>query len=263
MTSSDTVLWDRDDAVATITLNRPRARNALTAEMKDALLEALGLAAAEPAVRAVVLTGAGQAFCAGQDLREHADILASGGEPTGTVRRHYNPIITTIMTMPKPVIAAVNGSAAGAGASLALACDFRIAAQRASLLMAFARVGLGADSGASWTLQRLAGAARAAELLMLAEPLDADSARAAGLFTTVVPDGEAGTHAAELARQLAAGPTAAYAGIKAQLLYSATHGLAESLENEAQVQAELGGTADHRAATLAFVNREKPVFQGC
>jgi 2-(1,2-epoxy-1,2-dihydrophenyl)acetyl-CoA isomerase len=262
VTSSDTVLWDREDAVATITLNRPKARNALTAEMKDALLEALGLAAAEPGIRAVVLTGAGEAFCAGQDLREHADVLASGGEPTGTVRRHYNPIITTIMTMPKPVIAAVNGSAAGAGASLALACDFRIAAQRASLLMAFARVGLGADSGASWTLQRLAGAARAAELLMLAEPLDAERAMAAGLFTAVVPDGEARPRAAGLARRLAAGPTAAYAGIKAQLLYSATHGLAESLENEARVQAELGGTADHRAATLAFVNREQPVFEG-
>jgi 2-(1,2-epoxy-1,2-dihydrophenyl)acetyl-CoA isomerase len=262
VTSSDTVLWDRENAVATITLNRPRARNALTAEMKDALLEAVGLAAAEPAIRAVVLTGAGEAFCARQDLREHADVLASGGEPTATVRRHYNPIITTITTMPKPVIAAVNGTAAGAGASLALACDFRIAARRASLLMAFARVGLGADSGASWTLQRLAGAARAAELLMLAEPIDAEQARAAGLFTAVVPDDEAGPRATELARQLAAGPTAAYAGIKAQLLYSATHGLAESLENEARVQAELGATADHRAATLAFVNRGKPVFRG-
>lgn len=262
MTSSDTVLQDLDGAVATLTLNRPRARNALTAEMKDALLGALRRVAAGPEVRAVVLTGAGEAFCAGQDLREHADVLAAGAEPTGTVRHHYNPIITTIMTMPKPVIAAVNGSAAGAGASLALACDLRIAAERSSLLMAFARVGLAADSGASWTLQRLAGAARAAELLMLAEPLDAGRARAAGLFTEVVPDDQALPRAAELAARLAAGPTAAYAGIKTQLLYSATHGLAESLEHEARVQAELGGTADHRAATFAFLNREKPVFQG-
>jgi 2-(1,2-epoxy-1,2-dihydrophenyl)acetyl-CoA isomerase len=260
--TSDTVLEDLDGAVATLTLNRPRARNALTAEMKDALLDALSRVAAGTEVRAVVLTGAGEAFCAGQDLREHAGILAAGEEPTGTVRRHYNPIITTIMTMPKPVIAAVNGSAAGAGASLALACDLRIAAERASLLMAFARVGLAADSGASWTLQRLTGAARAAELLMLAEPLDAGSARAAGLFTEVVPDDQALPRAAELAARLAAGPTAAYAGIKAQLLYSATHGLAESLEHEARVQAELGGTADHHAATSAFLNREKPVFEG-
>src|SRR5215469_14462944 len=258
----DTVLWDREDAVATITLNRPRARNALTAEMKDALLEALGLAAAEPAIRAVVLTGAGEAFCAGQDLREHADVLASGAEPTATVRRHYNPIITTIMTMPKPVIAAVNGGAAGAGASLALACDFRVAARRASLLMAFARVGLAADSGASVTLQRLAGGAKATELLMLAEPVDAEHALAAGLFTTVVADDEVMPQATRLARRLADGPTAAYAGIKAQLLYSATHDLAESLDNEARVQAELGKTADHRAATLAFTRKERPSFQG-
>ena len=259
---TDSVCWSLDEAVATITLNRPQARNALTAEMKTALLAALRRAAAGTVVRAVVLTGAGDAFCAGQDLREHADVLAAGDEPTATVRRHYNPIITTIMTMPKPVIAAVNGSAAGAGASLALACDLRVAARRASLLMAFARVGLGADSGASWTLQRLAGVARAAELLMLAEPVDAERAQAAVLFTLVVDDDEVVPQAARLASRLAAGPTAAYAGIKAQLLYSAAHGLAESLEHEAEVQAELGRTADHRAATFAFLNREQPTFSG-
>ena len=176
---TESVGWSLDEAVATITLNRPQARNALTAEMKDSLLAAVGKAAADPAVRAVIITGAGEAFCSGQDLREHAEVLASGAEPTATVRQHYNPIITTVMTMPKPVIAAVNGSAAGAGASLALACDFRVAARRASLLMAFARVGLAADSGASVILPRLAGAAKATELLMLAEPVDAERALAA------------------------------------------------------------------------------------
>src|SRR5215468_2609748 len=236
-TVTDSVCWSLDDAVATITLNRPQARNALTAEMKGAPL-AVGKAAADEAVRAAIITGAGEAFCSGQDVREHAGVLAAGAEPTATVRQHYNPIITTIMTMPKPVVAAVNGSAAGAGASLALACDFRVAARRASLLMAFARVGLGADSGASVTLQRLAGAAKATELLMLAEPVGAEHALAAGLFTTVVADDETMPQAARLARRLAEGPAAAYAGIKAQLLYSATHGLAESLENEARVQAE-------------------------
>ena len=140
---TDSVCWSLDDAVATITLNRPQARNALTAEMKGAPLAAVGKAAADEAVRAVIITGAGEAFCSGQDVREHADVLAAGAEPTATVRQHYNPIITTIMTMPKPVVAAVNGSAAGAGASLALACDFRVAARRASLLMAFAGWGLG------------------------------------------------------------------------------------------------------------------------
>jgi 2-(1,2-epoxy-1,2-dihydrophenyl)acetyl-CoA isomerase len=259
---TDSVCWDLDDAVATITLNRPHARNALTAEMKDALLAAVRKAGAQAEVRAVILTGAGEAFCSGQDLREHAEVLASGAEPTGTVRQHYNPIITTIMTMPKPVIAAVNGNAAGAGASLALACDFRVAARRASLLMAFARVGLAADSGASWTLQRLAGPAKAAELLMLAEPVDAEHALAAGLFTTVVADDEVVPEAMRLAQRLAGGPTAAYGGIKDQLLYSASHGLADSLENEARVQAELGQTADHGAATLAFTRKERPTFHG-
>jgi len=114
---SETVRWEPDGAVATITLNRPRARNALTVEMKSSLLAALGRAADDPAVRAVIITGAGDAFCAGQDLREHGELLAAGGQAIDTVRLHYNPIITTIMTMPKPVIAAVNGSAAGAGAS--------------------------------------------------------------------------------------------------------------------------------------------------
>ncbi len=259
---TDSVRWSLDGAVATITLNRPRARNALTAEMKSAVLEALQRAGSARQVRAVILTGAGEAFCAGQDLREHADILASGEEPTATVRRHYNPIITAIMSMPKPVIAAVNGSAAGAGASLALACDFRVATQRASFLMAFARVGLAADSGASWTLQRLVGAARAAELLMLAEPVNADRALAAGLLTSLVADDELADAAGKLANKLAAGPTAAYAAIKAQLLYAATHDLAESLEKEAQVQAELGRTSDHRAATMAFVQKEQPTFAG-
>jgi 2-(1,2-epoxy-1,2-dihydrophenyl)acetyl-CoA isomerase len=259
---TDSVCWDLDGAVATITLNRPNARNALTAQMKVALLGALTKAAGDPAVRAVILTGAGGAFCAGQDLKEHGDILASGAELVDTVRDHYNPIITTIMTMPKPVVAAVAGSAAGAGASLAFACDFRVAAQGASFLMAFARVGLAADSGASWTLQRLAGAARAAELLMLAEPVGADRALSLGLVNSVVADGELMTAAAKLAGRLAGGPTLAYGGIKAQLAYASTHDLAESLEYEAQVQGRLGQTADHQAATSAFLNKQQPAFEG-
>jgi 2-(1,2-epoxy-1,2-dihydrophenyl)acetyl-CoA isomerase len=230
--------------------------------MKDELLAAVGKAADDPGVRAVIITGAGGAFCAGQDLKEHGEILASGTELTSTVRRHYNPLITTIMTMPKPVIAAINGSAAGAGASLAFACDFRVAARRGSFLMAFARVGLAADSGASWTLQRIVGMARAAELLMLAEPVSADQALATGLVTSVVDDDDLSAAAAGLAARLAAGPTAAYAGIKAQLHYAATHGLPESLEHEAQVQARLGETADHKAATQAFLRKEQPVFEG-
>jgi len=259
---SDTVRYVVAGSVASITLNRPEARNALNAETKTALLAAAREAAADDQVRAVIVTGAGRAFCAGQDLREHADTLASGADPLGTVRAHYNPIINVIAGMPKPVIAAVNGVAAGAGASLAFACDFRLAARGASVLMAFARVGLGPDSGSSWTLQRLAGPARAAELLMLAEPVDAERAAELGLFHRVVADDELAGEAQQLAARLAAGPTAAFAAIKEALAFAATHTLAESLDKEADLQTMLGRTEDHRAATLAFVNKEQPVYQG-
>jgi 2-(1,2-epoxy-1,2-dihydrophenyl)acetyl-CoA isomerase len=258
---TDSVLRQIDGAVATVTINRPEARNALTAETKVALLAALRQCSADESIRAVVLTGAGPAFCSGQDLREHAELLDSGSA-LDTVRQHYNPTIETIAAMPKPVIAALPGVAAGAGAALAFACDFRIAAARASLLLAFSRVGLGADSGASWTLPRLVGPARAAELLMLAEPISSAAALSLGLFTSVVPDEELTAAAGALAARLAAGPTLAYAAIKESLLYGATHRLGESLEKEAELQSRLGQTQDHRAATLAFVNKQVPVFDG-
>ncbi len=237
---TDTVLYETAGTVAVIRLNRPGSMNALTAEMKTGLLAALRRAAADP-VRAVVVTGNGRGFCAGQDLVEHAELLESGDTKLNTVREHYNPIITEIMTMPKPVVAAVNGVAAGAGAALALACDFRVAARAASFVLSFALVGLGADSGVSWTLPRLAGLARATELLMLAEPIPADRALGLGLVTSVVPDDEFSENALDLARRLAAGPTALYAAIKEALLYSATHGLTDALD--ADVGADLG---DHR-----------------
>jgi 2-(1,2-epoxy-1,2-dihydrophenyl)acetyl-CoA isomerase len=259
---TDSVLRQRDGAVATITINRPEARNALTAETKVALLDALRDCSTDDGVRAVILTGAGNAFCSGQDLREHAALLQSGQSPLDTVRRHYNPIVETIAEMPKPVVAALPGVAAGAGASLAFACDFRIAAQRASFLLAFARVGLGADSGASWSLQRLVGAAKAAELLMLAEPLDAPTAHSLGLLTSVVPDDELAAAALAFGARLADGPTLAYAAIKESLLYASAHTLGESLEKEADLQVRLGDSDDHRDATAAFVNKQTPVFHG-
>jgi len=246
-----------------VTINRPAARNALTAEAKAGLLAALQAASVAPDVRAVVLTGAGGAFCAGQDLREHADLLEAGAAVAlDTVRTHYNPIIEAIAQMPKPVVAALPGVAAGAGAGLAFACDFRIAAERATLLLAFARVGLGADSGTSWTLQRLVGPARAAELLMLAEPVDAPTALGLGLLTSVVPDSDLAAAAAGLAGRLAAGPTLAYAAIKEGLRFAAAHGLSDALEKEAELQTRLGDTADHQAATRAFVARQEPTYLG-
>ena len=258
----NSVLREQAGAVATITINRPAARNALTNETKVSLLSALRDCSDDPGIRAVILTGAGEAFCAGQDLREHADQLAAGGSPVDTVRDHYNPMVMTITGMAKPVIAALPGVAAGAGAALAFACDFRIAARGASLLMAFARVGLGADSGASWTLQRLAGPARAAELLMLAEPVDAATALGMGLVNSVVPDEELPAAARDLAARLAAGPTLAYAAIKEALLFGAEHGLHESLAKEADLQQLLGQTRDHQEATRAFLRKEQPVFEG-
>jgi 2-(1,2-epoxy-1,2-dihydrophenyl)acetyl-CoA isomerase len=259
---SSVVLLEIADAVATVTMNRPEARNSLTVGMKNDLLAALRTCSTDPAIRSVILTGAGQAFCGGQDLREHAELLASGGSPLDTVREHYNPIVTQLATMPKPVIAALPGAAAGAGASLAFACDFRIASRRASFMLAFARVGLSADSGASWTLQRLVGLARATELLMLAEPVPAEQALAMGLVTRVVDDGELGQQARDLATRLAAGPTLAYGAIKESLLFAAGHGLADSLGKEAELQARLGETRDHQAATVAFVSKQQPVFGG-
>jgi 2-(1,2-epoxy-1,2-dihydrophenyl)acetyl-CoA isomerase len=259
---TDSVLREQAGAVATITINRPAARNALTTETKVSLLNALRDCSSDPGIRAVILTGAGGAFCAGQDLREHTDSLAAGASLTDTVRDHYNPMIMTIASMAKPVIAALPGVAAGAGAGLALACDFRIAARRASFGMAFARIGLTADSGTSWTLQRLAGSARAAELLMLAEPVDAARALELGLLTSVVDDEELPAAAAAFAARLAAGPTLAYAAIKESLLYSAGHGLHEALGKEADLQGELGQSDDHRAATQAFLRKEAPVFEG-
>ncbi len=255
------VLFDVDGAVATVTLNRPAAMNSLTAVMKARLLEILERAASDAAVRAVLLTGAGRGFCGGQDLREHAAVL-DAGEGADTVRRHYNPIVNAIVSMPKPIVAAVNGIAAGAGASLALACDLRLAAASASMLMAFARVGFGPDTGASWTLQRLVGRGRAAELLMLAEPVDAARMLELGLVSSVVPDDDLPAAARRLAAKLAEGPTAAYAAIREALDFAASHSLSESLDKEAVLQERLAGTADHVTATKAFLRKERPRFQG-
>jgi 2-(1,2-epoxy-1,2-dihydrophenyl)acetyl-CoA isomerase len=260
---SDPVLLTVSDSVATITLNRPDALNSLTLPAKQALLAAVERAGADPGVRAVVLTGAGRGFCAGQDLREHAAVLAAGDTTLrNTVREQFNPIVLGLAEMPKPVVAAVNGVAAGAGASLAFAADFRIAAEGASFLLAFANVGLSLDSGASWTLPRLIGQARATALALLADQVTAAHALEMGLVNAVVPDDTVLTAATELATKLAAGPTAAYAAIKESIRYAWTATLAESLEKEAQLQALAGATDDHRAATQAFLNREQPTYVG-
>ncbi|MGE5292583.1 MAG: enoyl-CoA hydratase-related protein [Micromonosporaceae bacterium] len=259
--AQESVKYGVDGAVATITLNRPAAMNALNTQTKEALLASLRRAGSDPAIRAVILTGAGRGFCAGQDLREHA-LLLETGQGAGTVRQHYNPIVTAIVSMPKPVIAAVNGVAAGAGASLALACDLRIAAEGARMVMAFAQVAFGPDSGASWTLQHLVGRGRAAEMLMLAEPVNAARMLELGLVSAVVPADELPEAASRLAARLAEGPTAAYAAIKEALDFAACHELPEALAKEAELQEALAETEDHRGATEAFSRKERPQFKG-
>ena len=260
---SDTVLLDVTGGVGTITLNRPEGMNALTVEAKLALREAVESAAADDAVRAVVLTGTGRAFCVGQDLREHAALLESGDPaPLSTVRDHYNPLVTALAAMPKPVIAAVNGTAAGAGLGIACACDFRIGAAGARYTTAFAGIGLTADSGLSWSLPRIVGAGRAAALLLLAEPFTAEQALEMGLLNAVVPAEQVLPAAVELAGRLAAGPTTAYACIKESLAFGASAGLVETLAKEDELQTRAGATEDHRNAVQSFLAKQPPTFTG-
>jgi 2-(1,2-epoxy-1,2-dihydrophenyl)acetyl-CoA isomerase len=258
----ESVQYELVDGVATITLARPDAMNSLTAETKAALRAAVERARDDTAARAVVLTGSGRAFTVGQDLREHAANLDEGRGLAGTLEEHYEPIVLGLSRMPKPVVAAVNGVAAGAGLSFALACDLRVASDRASFATAFTRIGLAPDSGMSWTLQRLVGYAKAAELLLLAEPVTAADAQRLGLVTRVVPAADLETTARELAERLAAGPTKAYAAVRTALAYAADSGLAEALAKEAELQEALAATDDHARATEAFLKKEQPVFTG-
>ncbi|HEY3630798.1 MAG TPA: enoyl-CoA hydratase-related protein [Jatrophihabitantaceae bacterium] len=260
---TDALLVDHSDGVATVTLNRPDAMNSLSIELKEALVAAVRDLAADDSVRAVVLTGAGRAFCVGQDLREHKAMLDSGDpQPLRTVVDHYNPITSGLAHLPKPVIAAVNGVAAGAGAGFAFACDFRIASAKASFLLAFAGVGLSLDSGASWTLPRLIGSARATALALLGDTVSAEAALEMGLVNAVVEPDRVLPAAHELAARLAAGPTTAYAAIKESLAFAATSTLDEALAKEAEMQERTGATADHPNAVAAFVAKQTPVFTG-
>jgi 2-(1,2-epoxy-1,2-dihydrophenyl)acetyl-CoA isomerase len=237
--------------------------NSLSVELKEALLDATRDLSDDPAVRAVVLTGNGRGFCVGQDLREHVALLeANDPAPLSTVSQHYNPLVTTLARMPKPVVAAVNGMAAGAGASLAFACDIRIASDKAAFLMAFANVGLGPDSGASWTLQRLIGYGRAMAMMMLAEPVAASQALEMGLVSAVVPAADLPSVVDALAAKLAAGPTVAYGAIKTTMGFAAANDLTTSLAREAEAQAVCGKTEDHRSAVAAFLAKNPASFLG-
>ncbi len=258
------VRYDVTEGVATLTLNRPQAMNSLDLATKVALLDAVTAAAEDPAVRCVVLTGSGRAFCVGQDLREHVDLLRSGDSDAlfRTVPEHYNPIITTLATMAKPVVAAVNGVAAGAGAGIAFACDLRVLGHGAGFNLAFSGIALSCDSGTSWTLPRLVGPAKAMELLYFPRTVSSEEALELGLATKVVPADALAEEVRQLARQLAAGPTVAFGAIRRSVGHSAGHDLESSLATEAEMMALTGGTEDHRAAVDAFLAKQKPVYQG-
>ncbi|BAU85853.1 enoyl-CoA hydratase [Streptomyces laurentii] len=265
---ADTVLYEVSDGLATITLNRPEAMNAMNVAAKVALRDAAEAAAADPAVRAVLLTAAGErAFCVGQDLKEHVGLLQADDEAgthhtMNTVRDHYNPIVRALTGMAKPVVAAVNGVAAGAGFGFALAADYRIVAETASFNTSFAGVALTADSGMSWTLPRLIGPSRAADLLLFPRTLTAQEAYELGIVNRLVPADALAEEAAKTARKLASGPTLAYAALKESLAYGADHSLAEALEKEDELQTKAGSSEDHRIAVRAFLAKEKPKYVG-
>jgi 2-(1,2-epoxy-1,2-dihydrophenyl)acetyl-CoA isomerase len=254
---------ERAGAVATITLNRPDRGNALTTALKSELLIALTEVGENEGIRAVVLTGAGTSFCAGQDLAEHAAALdADRASAFATIEQHYAPIVTTLTTMPKPVLAAINGTCVGAGLGLALACDLRIAASGARLATAFTAIGLTCDSAMSATLVRAVGAARASELILLGEPFTAEQALQWGILSRVVDATDFAGAAAELAARLAAGPTLAYAESKRAIAAAVEPPLSDVLAAEAAAQARLGQSRDHVAAVEAFLAKRKPEFDG-
>ncbi len=262
--ASRPVRLDVDGGVATVVLDRAAAMNSLDVATKVALRDTLAQVAEDPAVRCVVLTGTGRAFCVGQDLKEHVGLLRSGtdGALSATVREHYNPIVTSLLTMAKPVVAAVNGVAAGAGVSLALACDYRLLADSAGYNLAFAGIALSCDTGSSWTLPRLLSRAKALELLYEPRTIGAAEALELGLATRVVPAGSLAEEAAALGRRLAAGPTQAYGAIRRALARSATADLETALDFEAEMMALTGASEDHRAAVEAFLSKQPPEFHG-
>ena len=258
---SDVVLSSRDGGVLTLTLNRPEALNALNREMTQALRTAIDAAARDSDLGAIVLTGAGRAFCAGADLKA-VTARGTGGETDlgADLRSNYAPLIRAMRACPKPIIAALNGTAAGAGLSLALACDLRLTAAGAQLIVVFVRVGLVPDAGSLFFLTRMLGLSKATELAITGDPLSADDAHRLGLISAVVPPDQLMAAALERARQLAQGPRQTYALIKAGIERALDLDLEQTLELEAQLQALAGRTPDAQEAIQAFLEKRKPVF---
>ena len=256
-----TILVSQDSGVLSVTLNRPEKLNALNPEMHKLLREALERAASDADVRCVLLSGAGRGFCTGQDLSERK--LAPGAAPIDlsiSLGSHYNPLVRRMRALPKPIVCAVNGVAAGAGANLALACDIVIAARSASFVQSFCRLGLVPDSGGTYFLPRLVGPARAMGLALLGDKLSAEDAERWGLIWKAVDDASLPKEALAVAKTLAEGPTKAYAAIKKA--FYAQNSFDAQLDLERDLQRELGYSEDYREGVAAFMQKRKPNFKG-
>ncbi|MDE2289591.1 MAG: 2-(1,2-epoxy-1,2-dihydrophenyl)acetyl-CoA isomerase [Burkholderiales bacterium] len=259
--TEQSVLFSLEGKVATLTLNRPDKLNSFTRQMHEQLQAALDHVERSGA-RALVLTGAGRGFCAGQDL---ADLDFSPGSMTdlgALIDKHFNPLVRRLRALPLPVIAAVNGTAAGAGANLALACDIVLAASSANFIQAFVKIGLLPDSGGTWFLPQRIGMARAMGLAMLGDRVTAEQAEQWGLIWRCVDDAELGAQAQMLATHLAGQPTRALAAIKQALHASATNTLDAQLDLERDLQRELGQSDDYAEGVNAFLQKRAPNFQG-
>lgn len=261
MSSSDTILASLAGGVLTLTLNRPDKLNSFNEDMHLALRAGFERAHAEDDVRAVLLTGSGRGFCAGQDLGDRDPSL--GVPDLGyTIETFYNPLLRLMRSLEKPIICAVNGVAAGAGANIAFACDITLAARSARFIQAFAKIGLVPDSGGTWSLPRLIGEARAKALALTAEPLSAEMAENWGLIWRAVDDDKLMEEASALAQRLADGPTKGLGMTKRAIQAAATNSLDEQLDLERDLQREAGRSADYAEGVSAFLGKRKPEFKG-
>ncbi len=259
----NTIEFEIDEGVATLTLNRPKALNSFTMEMHGEVREAMQQVIDDTSIRCLVLTGAGRGFCAGQDLGDRA-VTTEGGVPDlgESVEKNYKPLIRIIMNLPKPVICAVNGVAAGAGSSIALACDIVLAARSASFIQIFCKIGLIPDSGGTWNLPRAVGLARAKGLALLGDRLPAETAEQWGLIWKCIDDDQLQEEAQKMARYFATQPTHALGRIKKLLNESGTNTLFEQTELEKEAMQELGQSDDYREGVAAFMEKRPPVFKG-